>query len=151
MATAATIVDDALIALGVHNELNPKDEYLEEQFFKLLIRLLNRWSSIGISLGITIPAAPANELNNPDDVEDALNTSLAIAGAKIAKVKPSRELRKDQKIYYREMKAAYGIWPEQSFSSEVPYGQGNNFGPRTKRYFQEPDSIASNSGNSIGA
>jgi hypothetical protein len=151
MATAATIVDNALINLGVHNELNPADEYLQEKFFDTLIKMLNRWSSINLDLGITIPTAPADELGNPESVQEALETSLAIAGQKIAKVLASSSLRKDQKIYYREMKAAFGLWPEQQLPNSMPYGQGINVGPRTRRFFPEPDQVGADTNNSVGS
>ncbi len=65
MSTAATVINESLQVLGIHNELNAEDEYLQEQFFNALIRLINRWSSVNIDLGITIPSAPADELGNP--------------------------------------------------------------------------------------
>jgi len=133
MATAADIVGGALEDLGIKNELSPSHPDLEGKFFAALIRLINRWSSINIDLGITIPTVPADELGNPESTEDALIASLAISGAKIAKVVPSLSLRKDQKIYYREMKAAFGLWPQQAYPSSMPIGQGNNLGPRARR------------------
>lgn len=151
MATASQIIDQSLQALGVQNELSDPDEYLQEQFFKALIRLINRWSSINLDLGITIPTVPADELGNPESTDDAMITALAIAGQKIAKVIATAALRKDQKIYYREMKAAFGLWPEQSMPSSMPYGQGNNFGPRNKRFFPEVDRVGADTDTAVGA
>ena len=151
MATASQIIDQSLQALGVQNELSEPDEFLQEQFFKALIRLINRWSSINLDLGITIPTTPADELGNPESTDDALLTSLAIAGQKIAKVIAPGPLRKDQKIYYREMKAAFGLWPEQSMPSSMPFGQGNNLGPRTKRFFPNVDVVGADSNTGVGA
>ncbi len=150
MATAATVINNALINLGVHNELNPPDEYLQERFFETLIKMINRWSSINLDLGITIPTVPADELGNPESTQEAIETSLAIAGQKIAKVSASPALRKDQKIYYREMKAAFGLWPTQQFPSSLPFGQGVNDGPRTKRFFPEPDTVGADTNTSLG-
>ena len=112
--------------------------------------MINRWSSINLDLGITIPTVPADELGNPESVQDALETSLAIAGQKIVKVSASAALRKDQKIYYREMKAAFGLWPQQAFPSSLPFGQGVNDGPRTKRFFPEPDTVGSDTNTGLG-
>jgi len=150
MATAADIVSGALEDLGIKNELSPSHPDLEGKFFAALIRLINRWSSINIDLGITIPTAPADELGNPDSTEDALRSALAMAGAKIAKVTPSITLRKDQKIYYREMKAAFGLWPQQSMPSSMPIGQGNNIGPRAPRFFPSVDTVGADSDTSLG-
>lgn len=151
MATAATVINNALINLGVHNELNPPDEYLQERFFETLIKMINRWSSINLDLGITIPTTPADELGNPESTQEAIETSLAIAGQKIAKVVATGALRKDQKIYYREMKAAFGLWPEQSMPSSMPLGQGNNIGPRTKRFFPEVEVVGADANNAVGS
>jgi hypothetical protein len=148
MATAADIVDGALTDLGVKNELSPSQPKLEGDFFNALIRMLNRWASININLGITIPTVPADELGNPDSTEDALRTSLAISAARIAKVIPTGEMRKDQKLFYREMKAAFGLWPEQTMPSSMPLGQGNNLGPRNKRFF--PETVTVGAGESTG-
>ncbi len=150
MATAAEVINNALINLGVHNELNPEDEYLQERFFETLIKMINRWSSINLDLGITIPTVPADELGNPESTQEAIETSLAIAGQKIAKVTASVALRKDQKIYYREMKAAFGLWPTQPFPSSLPFGQGINDGPRTKRFFPESDTVGADTNTSLG-
>jgi hypothetical protein len=151
VATAITIVDGALQALGVSNELNPDDPYLQEQFFNALVRLLNRWAAANIGLGITIPTASADELGNPASTDDCLMLSLAVAAAQIAKVTPSVSLRKNQKIFYRQMKAAFGLTPEQAFPSSLPLGQGNNGGPRAKRFFPEPDQVGSDDNTAIGA
>jgi hypothetical protein len=139
MTTAANLISQALIDLGVENELSVPDEFLQSQAFKALIRMINRWTSVGIDLGITIPTVPADDLGNPDDTEDAIATSLAIAVQKIAKRSASASLRKDQKIYYRQMKAVYVPTPVQQYPSSMPFGQGVNIGPRTKRYFPEPE------------
>jgi len=151
MATGAVIVRGALLDLGIVNELSPSDSFLEEEFFSALIRLLNRWAAANIALGITIPTVPADDLGNPESVEDCLMASLAIAGQKIAKVRASGALRKDQKIYYRQMKAAFGLWPEQSMPSSMPIGQGNNLGPRTKRFFPEVEVVGADSNTGVGA
>jgi len=150
MATAATIIDQSLQALGVQNELSDPDEFLQEQFFNALIRLINRWSSINLDLGITIPTVPADELGNPESTDDAMITALAIDGQKIAKVVAPVSLRKDNKIYYRQMKAAFGLWPEQSMPSSMPLGAGNNIGPRTKRFFPEVETVGADSNTSLG-
>lgn len=150
MATAASIIDNALNELGIVNELSPSDPFIEERVFQALIRMLNRWAGANIALGITIPTVPASELGNPESTEDAIITSLAIASQKIAKVKASAALRTDQKKYYRQMKAAFGLWPQQSMPHSMPVGQGNNLGPRTKRFFPEVDTVGSDSSTSLG-
>ena len=101
-------------------------------------------------MGITIPTVPADELGNPESTDDALSTSLAIAGQKIAKVTASAALRKDQKIYYRQMKAAFGLWPQQSMPSSMPIGQGNNIGPRSVRFFPNVNTVGSDSDTGLG-
>lgn len=150
MATAAEVVDGSLQFLGINNELNPPDPFLQGAFFDELIRMINRWSSVNLDLGITIPTAPAEELGNPASTDDALMTSLAIAGQKIAKVVASAPLRKDQKLYYRQMKAALGLWPEQPFPSSLPLGQGVNLGPRSKRFFPDTLTVGADSSTSLG-
>ena len=139
MTTAASVINQALVDLGVENQLSPPDPFLQEQAFDALIRMINRWTSVGIDLGITIPTTPADELGNPDDTEDALGTSLAIAVQKIAKRSASAALRKDQKIYYRQMKAVHVSTPVQEYPSSLPFGQGVNTGPRSKRFFPDPN------------
>ncbi len=143
MTTAADIVSQALTDLGVQNELSTPDEFLEAEAFKALIRMINRWSSVGIDLGITIPTKPADDLGNPDNTEDALATSLAIAVQKIAKRPASPALRKDQKTYYRQMKAVYVPTPVQEYPSSLPLGQGVNTGPRSRRFFPGTQAIDS--------
>lgn len=142
MATAADVIDGALESLGVNNELSISDPYLEGRLFKALVRLLNRWVEAGIDLSITIPTVAADELGNPSSTDDALITSLAIVSQKIVKTSASLALKKDQKIFYRQMKAAYGLWPQQSMPPTLPFGQGNNLGPRSKRFFPETDTSA---------
>jgi len=151
MTTAAKIADKALQALGVQNELNPADEYLQEQFFDLLIEMINRWSSVNIDLGITIPSVPADDLGEPESTTEAIYTSLAIEGQDIAKVAASAALRVRQKKAYRSMKSAFGLWPEQSMPSSMPVGQGNNLGPRSRRYFPDVDTIGADTDTSLGA
>jgi hypothetical protein len=138
MTTAAIIVNGSLQALGVVNELSPTDEYLEALAFDSLKRLLNRWLSQGIVQSFIIPTVPADDIGNTDDIEDALITSLAVSVQKITKRSASAALIKDQKVYYRQMKAVYGPTHEQSYPASLPLGQGNNFGPRSKRFFPEP-------------
>lgn len=139
MTTAASLINQALTDLGVENELSPSDPFLQEQSFNALIRMLNRWLSVGIDLGITLPTVPADDLGNPDDTEDAIATSLAIAVQKIAKRPASPALRKDQKTYYRQMKAVYVSTPVQDYPSSLPLGQGVNLGPRSRRFFPDPE------------
>ena len=150
MATAAAMVDKALTALGVNNELSPPDEYLQEQFFGLLTEMIEVWSSINIQLGITLPTVPSDELGNPPETDMAIYTALAIDGQDTAKVAASAALRVRQKKSYTAMKASYGIWAEQSFPGSLPLGQGVNFGPRSKKYFPEPDSIGANNDTALG-
>lgn len=150
MATASLIVNKALIALGISNELSPPDEYLQEQFFNLLTEMLELWSSVNIQLGITLPTVPSDELGNPDETTMAIYTALAIDGQDTAKVVASAALRVRQKKAYIAMKASFGIWAEQSMPGSLPLGQGVNFGPRSKRYFPEPDSVGSNSDTALG-
>ena len=150
MATASTIINGALQRLGVFNELTPLDSKLQESLFDTLIDMINRWSSVDISLGITIPTTPADELGNPESTNQCMITSLAIDGQAIVKVEASAALRKNQKIYYRQMKAAFGLWPEQQMPHSLPYGQGNNNGPRNRRFFPEPDTVGSDTDTSLG-
>ena len=150
MTTAAKIVDRALQALGVQNELNPADEYLQEQFFDLLIDMLNRWSGINIDIGITLPTVPADDLGEPESTTEGIYTSLAIEGQDIAKVVASAALRRRQKIAYRAIKTAFGIWPEQSMPNSMPIGQGNNLGPRTRRFFPDTNVVGADSTESLG-
>ena len=151
MATAATIVNEAMQSLGILTELTPVNEFLQEKFFDELSRMINRWSSVGIALGITIPTEPADELDNPIGTDDAMITSLAVAGQRIAKVVAAPALRKDQKIYYRQMKAAFGLAPSQAFPASLPLGQGFNRGPRTKRFFPEPDTIGATTDTALSS
>ena len=150
MTTAAKIVNKALIGLGVSNELSPPDEYLQEQLFELLTDMLNRWSSININLGITLPTALASDLGEPESTTTAIYTSLAIDAQDIVKVAASPALRRRQKIAYRDMKAAFGLWPQQSMPSSMPIGQGNNLGPRTVRFFPDVDTVGANSDTGLG-
>ncbi len=150
MSTASTIVNKALQALGVQNELNPPDEFLQEQFFQLLTEMINEWSSINLDLGITIPTVPADLLGEPESTTTALYTSLAIEGQMIAKVEAKAALRRRQKIAYRNMKSAFGLWPQQPFPSSLPFGAGVNDGPRTKRFFPEPDQVGSDTNTGLG-
>ena len=150
VATAADIIGGALEDLGIKNELSPSHPNLEGKFFDALIRMINRWSSIGIDIGITLPTVPADELGNPDSTEDALRTSLAIDTARIAKVVPAGTLRKDQKLFYRALKSAFGLWPEQSFPSSMPLGQGNRLGPRGKRFFPKPTVVGADDNTGLG-
>jgi len=150
MSTAAAIVNKALQALGVQNELNPPDEFLQEQFFNLLIEIINMLSSINLDLGITIPTAPADLLGEPESTTTAIYTLLAIEGQMIAKVEAKAALRRTQKISYRNMKSAFGLWPTQPFPSSLPFGQGINDGPRTKRFFPEPDTVGADTNTSLG-
>jgi hypothetical protein len=151
MTTAAKIVNKALTALGVHNELNPPDEYLQEQFFELLVEMLNEWAGVPIGLGLTIPTVPADELGEPESSTIAIYLSLAIEGQDTAKVQAKISLRRRQKVSYRKMKAAFGLWPEQSMPPSMPLGQGNNLGPRTKRFFPEVETIGSDADTGLGA
>jgi len=150
MATAAKVINKALTSLGVNNELSPPDEYLQEQFFDLLVEMIELWSSININLGITIPTVPSDELGNPAETDMAMYTTLAMDGQDIVKVSASASLRVKQKRAYGAMKAAYGIWPEQSMPGSMPLGQGVNIGPRSKRYFPEPNSTGANNDTALG-
>ena len=109
MSTAADIVNRALRSLGVLNQLNPADEFLQEQLFGNLVDQLNRWASISIALGVTIPTVPASELGEPESTTEAIYTTLAILSQDIVKVVASVALRRRQKIAYREMKTAFGL------------------------------------------
>ena len=112
--------------------------------------MIELWSSVNIQLGITLPTVPSDDLGNPPETDMAIYTSLAIDAQDTAKVVASAALRVRQKRSYGAMKAAYGIWPEQSMPGSLPLGQGVNFGPRSKRYFPEPDSIGANNDTALG-
>ena len=150
MATASTIINKALQRLGALNELSPLDPFLQEQLFDALIDMINRWSSVNLNLGITIPTVPADELGNPESTNQAMITSLAIDSQEIVKVAASAALRKNQKIFYRQMKAAFGLWPQQSMPSSLPLGSGNNLGPRSEQYFPDVNTVGSNSDTGLG-
>ena len=112
--------------------------------------MLNRWSGINIDIGITLPTVPADDLGEPESTTEGIYTSLAIEGQDIAKVVASAALRRRQKIAYRAIKTAFGIWPEQSMPNSMPIGQGNNLGPRTRRFFPDTNVVGADSTESLG-
>ena len=131
MATANEIVQLSLKYLGVQNQLTPADPRVVDDTFDELVDMLNRWASVGIDLGITIPT----------NISDALP---------IAKVDVSPRLLAKYKRAYRSLKAAYGKRPQQMFPSSLPMGAGVNLGPRSRRFFPEPAVVGTDDNNALG-
>ena len=71
MATANEIVQLSLKYLGVQNQLTPADPRVVDDTFNELVDMLNRWASVGIDLGITIPTDISDELGNPAETKTA--------------------------------------------------------------------------------
>ncbi|WP_299083058.1 hypothetical protein [uncultured Paraglaciecola sp.] len=149
MATAQKIVSDALTELRMQSELIPADPQLEQDALDRLIGMLEEWASAGIATGTTIPTLLSSELSNPRDIELGLAHSLALEMSTRAPQEPARRLLRAWRRSRRRIKARYGPNPEQAYPASLPLGQGNNIGPRSKRFFPEPTTLGNNS-DSIG-
>ena len=151
MSTAQTIVDNALQDLGAQTELVPATPDTVARSLEALVDMLNRWASVTINLGITIPVLIGDELGEPSGVKTALESNLAIELQTIVKVDAKPRLFAKAKRSYGSMKAAFGLTPEQSFPASLPLGTGNTQQPRTKKFFAEPDSVGSSNNTGLGA
>jgi hypothetical protein len=150
MATANEIVQLSLKYLGVQNQLTPVDPRVVNDVFSELIDMLNRWASIGIDLGITIPTDISDELGNPAETKTALASALALEALPIAKVEIKPRVLSKYKRAYRSLKSAYGKTPSQLYPSSLPLGAGVNLGPRSKRYFPEPSIVGADDDSALG-
>lgn len=133
----------------MQSELIPADPQLEQDALDRLIGMLEEWASIGVATGVTIPTVLASDLNNPRDIELGLSHSLALEMTTRAPQEPARRLLRAWRRSRRRIKAKYGPNPVQQLPGKLPLGQGNNVGPRSKRFFPEPTTLGSNS-DSLG-
>jgi hypothetical protein len=150
MATANEIVQLSLKYLGVQNQLTPADPRVVDDTFNELVDMLNRWASVGIDLGITIPTDISDELGNPAETKTALASALALEALPVAKVDVTPRLLAKYKRAYRSLKAAYGKHPQQLLPSSLPMGAGVNLGPRSRRFFPEPAVVGTDDNNALG-
>ena len=150
MATAQKIVSNALTDLRMQSELIPADPQLEADAFDRFVSMLYQWADVGISIGLDLPAAITDELNNARGDELALAHSLALEMAPRAPVEPPTRLMRQYKVARRRLKAKWGSNPVQQYPSSLPLGQGNRLGPHAQRFFPEPDTLGNNS-DSIGS
>ena len=78
MSTGATIIKDALQAIGAHSIVSPADPDSINLGMRRLNSMLEMWQSKDIVLGTTPLRVPGDELNEPADSTNAIVANLAM-------------------------------------------------------------------------
>lgn len=108
--------------------------------------MLELWLSRNIILGTTPLEAPADELNEPNDVRNGIISNLALymaADFDNGKDIVSQELKNAASRDFIQIKALYQKLsiPDKVVSSTLPRGAGNDAGFRSRTFFAKDETI----------
>lgn len=108
--------------------------------------MLELWLSRNIILGTTPLEAPADELNEPNDVRNGIISNLALymaADFDNGKDIVSQELKNAASRDFIQIKALYQKLsiPDKVVSSTLPRGAGNDAGFRSRAFFAKDETI----------
>lgn len=141
MSTAQVLIDKCLFAMGASSPMKPAQPEMYQQCLDGLASMLSKWSNLNISLGVTIPTALPDELNNPDGTDEAIYLTLAKQMAPMFQKVLGRELLSAQKEAFNDLMTIYSPSPLPQYPSTLPVGQGNRVSGRDWAYYPLSDSI----------
>jgi len=146
MTTGTTIGQDALAQSGAHSVASPAGAESIELGRKRLNSICEGWLSEGFEFGFTPLKVAGDNLNEPNDITNAIIDNLAIDlapafdnGIRIVsdslKASAAKGLARMDRLYRRiEI-------PRKVVSSMLPRGQGNRRSGNTRTFFQPGEHI----------
>lgn len=151
MSTARDIVAGAMEICGAHSPVKPGSPENFQRMFKVLQSVLNIYTAQGVAMGITLPNAIGDQLNEPDSVTEALKTIVAVQGApsirKSTSITP--EIKKLAKAYRQSLRTQFAPQPGQQFPDTLPVGSGNPSRPIGPTFYPDEDTLDTGGGGPI--
>jgi len=146
MTIGTDIILDALENIGAHSNIAPASPTSIERGMKYLNSMLELWLSQNIQIGFTPLKAPGDELNEPPDTTNGIESNLAILLApkfSNAVSVVSVDLKTNARIQLIQIKRIYEkiTVPKKVVSSTLPTGSGNQRNSSNRRYFPKGHTI----------
>ena len=154
MSTALERVTNALFILGATSPIKKARPEIFNLTFDTLVTMLKLWSSQGISTGLTIPAVIGDELDEPAQIDFAIDFNLAVTVAPYLQKIASPEASSKASSTMQSLRTQFTAQPITLYPNSLPLGSGNT-GPSSRQspigrnFFGEPETVDSESGAPI--
>lgn len=147
MSTAKDIVLDALMLAGAHTVVNPAPVESQNRFFTSLVKMLAKWEADGICLCCLNDIVDINtELGEPDWATVGLSANLAVYAAPFIQRPVPAFVRELARGEYNTIVGISAPPVDARLPSSLPIGAGNQWEPRSRTYYPEPDTTLTNCG-----
>ena len=156
MSTALVRVTNALTLLGSTSPIKKARPEVFNASFDVLVSMLQLWNSQNIGTGITIPSAIGSELAEPSQIQLAIDYNLAVTLAPYLQKTVTLEISAKAKQTMQAMRTQFSPRGRTSYKNTLPLGAGNTSpssgrSPIGKKYYSEPETLDSESGDPITA
>jgi hypothetical protein len=154
MSTALERVNNALFILGATSPIKKARPEIFNLTFDVLVTMLKLWSSQGISTGLTIPAVIGDEMEEPAQIDFAIDFNLAATVAPYLQKVLSPEASSKASTTMQSLRAQFTVQPITLYPNSLPLGSGNT-GPSSRQspigrnFYSEPETIDSGAGSPI--
>lgn len=146
MSTANERVRSALQLVGADTPIKPARPEVINKTFKIFQQMLTLWSSQSIDTGITFPDAIGDELGEPNQIQSAIDTMLAIKAAPAHQKTISPEVRMLCKTDMQQLRNQFSPKPRTIYPGSLPIGTGNKTFPIGPTFYPEEDTLDSEAG-----
>lgn len=154
MSTALVRVTNALFILGSTSPIKEARPEIFNLTFDTLVTMLKLWSSQGISTGLTIPAVIGDEMDEPAQIDFAIDFNLAVTVAPYLQKIASSETSAKASQGMQALRTQFSPQPVTLYPNTLPLGSGNT-GPSSRQspigqtFYGESETIDSEAGAPI--
>jgi len=147
MSTAQERVNSALELLGATSPIKVASPEVINKTFDVLVSMLELWNSQSIGItGLTLPTDIGDELNEPPQVQLAIDFNLAITAAPYIRKIPTAETRMKAKSTMQQLRNQFSPKPTTIFPDVLPVGSGNKSQPLGQTFYPDQETVDSESG-----
>jgi hypothetical protein len=151
MSTALVRVTNALTILGSHSPIKKARAEVFNLTFDTLVSMLQLWNSQNIAAGFTIPDVIGDEMDEPPQIQFAIDYNLAVTVAPYLQKIATAETSAKAMQTMQAMRSQFGVQSSTIYPGTLPLGSGNT-GPASgqtpigPRFYPEPETIDSETG-----
>jgi hypothetical protein len=146
MSTAISRITRALYLNGAASPINPASQELKTIAFEDLQSMLINWAALNISLGITLPTNPTDELDNPPDTDLVIAYQLAVLSAPTFQLDAPYPVKAKAATLYTELLTTYAPHPLPEWPDTLPVGSGNMRGTKPRVFMPTPEALTDTAG-----
>jgi len=146
MSTANERVRSALQLVGADTPIKPARPEVINKTFKILQQMLLLWNSQSILTGLTFPSDIGDELDEPQQIQSAIDTMLAIKAAPAHQKTISQEVRALCKTDMQQLRNQFSPKPRTIYPGSLPIGTGNKTFPIGPTFYPEEDTLDTEAG-----